>query len=435
MKFFLISLFLLSSLFGQDESDAIRPFLQEIGPGARAMALGGAYVALAEDYTAAYWNPAGLAQIRRIEFHTGISHENSKSRIAYQSVTTSNSTGFTNLNSIGAVFPIPTYRGSLVFAIGYHRVNLFDNFSQIIGRPIISGKSFNQDERSSEEGTINNWSFSGAVDLTKNLSVGGTLNLITGGNDINVRYVEDDPLDVLTTKSFNGQFRIRPDYTGVNFKAGALIRPMPNARIGLTLTTPSSLGVEENSNYSEVSIDDNNASSEYREESFLKYRITSPWKLEIGASYKYQLITTTASVEYVDWTQMRFHSNILDNGIPIDADIDDAFLTQFRAATSYRLGIEGAIPNYGLKLMLGYAYHESPYKPTVELINSNKQYFSGGVSFLIDEQIKLDFACQYRWWRQASTDSFLGEDVSGKAYTTSERIGSTRFLMSMSYRF
>ena len=61
MKCFLISFFWLSTLFAQDEGDAIQPFLQEIGPGARAMALGGAYVALAEDYTAAYWNPAGLA--------------------------------------------------------------------------------------------------------------------------------------------------------------------------------------------------------------------------------------------------------------------------------------------------------------------------------------------------------------------------------------
>ncbi len=36
-----------------------------VGVGARGLALGGAYVALAEDVTAGYWNPAGLA---RIEF-------------------------------------------------------------------------------------------------------------------------------------------------------------------------------------------------------------------------------------------------------------------------------------------------------------------------------------------------------------------------------
>lgn len=37
--------------------------LLRVGVGARSMAMGGAYIALADDGTAAYWNPAGLAQI------------------------------------------------------------------------------------------------------------------------------------------------------------------------------------------------------------------------------------------------------------------------------------------------------------------------------------------------------------------------------------
>ncbi|MEN3009556.1 MAG: PorV/PorQ family protein [Candidatus Bipolaricaulaceae bacterium] len=38
-----------------------------IGVGARALALGGAYVAVAEDVTAAYWNPAGLAFVETFQ--------------------------------------------------------------------------------------------------------------------------------------------------------------------------------------------------------------------------------------------------------------------------------------------------------------------------------------------------------------------------------
>lgn len=67
-------------LQAQDETDAIRPFQNEFGPGARAMALGGAYSAVAEDYTAVYWNPAGLAQIRKMEFHGGLSHLSLRNR-------------------------------------------------------------------------------------------------------------------------------------------------------------------------------------------------------------------------------------------------------------------------------------------------------------------------------------------------------------------
>ena len=41
----------------------------KIGVGARACAMGGAFTALADDATALYWNPAGLAQIKRAELY------------------------------------------------------------------------------------------------------------------------------------------------------------------------------------------------------------------------------------------------------------------------------------------------------------------------------------------------------------------------------
>ncbi len=50
--------------FGADPHAA--PFLR-MGVGARALAMGGAFTAIADDATAAYWNPAGLVKIENIE--------------------------------------------------------------------------------------------------------------------------------------------------------------------------------------------------------------------------------------------------------------------------------------------------------------------------------------------------------------------------------
>jgi hypothetical protein len=50
--------------FGADSHAA--PYLR-MGVGARAMAMGGAFTAVADDATAAYWNPAGLVNIEHIE--------------------------------------------------------------------------------------------------------------------------------------------------------------------------------------------------------------------------------------------------------------------------------------------------------------------------------------------------------------------------------
>jgi long-subunit fatty acid transport protein len=51
----------VQSSIGQDSTNAA-PFMK-IGFGARAIALGSAFVAVADDASAGYWNPAGLAQL------------------------------------------------------------------------------------------------------------------------------------------------------------------------------------------------------------------------------------------------------------------------------------------------------------------------------------------------------------------------------------
>lgn len=64
-KFLIILLLLLSGiLFGQAKTGSTAaPFLN-IGIGPRAIAMGGAFVATANDVTAIYWNPAGIAKMK-----------------------------------------------------------------------------------------------------------------------------------------------------------------------------------------------------------------------------------------------------------------------------------------------------------------------------------------------------------------------------------
>ena len=68
----LVTFISLNPVQGQFESDVSKvgttaaPFLEiEVGP--RALGMGGAFVAVANDATAIYWNPAGLARLPKIE--------------------------------------------------------------------------------------------------------------------------------------------------------------------------------------------------------------------------------------------------------------------------------------------------------------------------------------------------------------------------------
>lgn len=67
----IITLILLTSLPSQadDEGAHVAEFLSH-GVGARALGMGSAFVAIADDATATYWNPAGLAKINKNGFST-----------------------------------------------------------------------------------------------------------------------------------------------------------------------------------------------------------------------------------------------------------------------------------------------------------------------------------------------------------------------------
>lgn len=68
---FLLFFFLVqpSYTFAAEEGAHAAEFLSH-GVGARALAMGSAFVAIADDVTASYWNPAGLAKVKKNGFST-----------------------------------------------------------------------------------------------------------------------------------------------------------------------------------------------------------------------------------------------------------------------------------------------------------------------------------------------------------------------------
>ncbi|MFQ5632038.1 MAG: hypothetical protein ACE5I1_24980, partial [bacterium] len=73
MKAFRIITIIIALFFARVELDAQQAAGQpgaflRIGAGARALALGGAFSAIADDPSAGFWNSAGLSQINNIHF-------------------------------------------------------------------------------------------------------------------------------------------------------------------------------------------------------------------------------------------------------------------------------------------------------------------------------------------------------------------------------
>ena len=100
-----------------------------VGSGARALGMGNTFIALADDATAASWNPAGLMQLQHPEF--SFAFEALSQSIAINSTThreseSQNSLNLEDFNYASGVFPF--YFGTnMVFSLNYLKLFRFDN--------------------------------------------------------------------------------------------------------------------------------------------------------------------------------------------------------------------------------------------------------------------------------------------------------------------
>ena len=105
----------------QYAEDALRYSQLGLGVSARQLGMGNATVGGVNDYSALFWNPAGLALERDFEFSFGLSSLGYTNDISYLGIKTSSNSNVVNLNNLGMVYPVPTVQGSLTFAFGFNR--------------------------------------------------------------------------------------------------------------------------------------------------------------------------------------------------------------------------------------------------------------------------------------------------------------------------
>ena len=100
-----------------------------VGSGARAIGMGGAFIAVADDATAASWNPAGLIQLEKPEISMVGAYTDT--RICYnvaehaESNNTNNFKDF-NLNYFSIAHPFHFYK-NFVISLNYQRLFEFKN--------------------------------------------------------------------------------------------------------------------------------------------------------------------------------------------------------------------------------------------------------------------------------------------------------------------
>jgi long-subunit fatty acid transport protein len=441
----LIILVLLSLSLAQGTYDAIRITDNELGFGARALGMGGAYVGVADDYSATYWNPGGLAQMRKMEFWMELSNLNYGNSVEFQGNVKDVSTSATKFNSIGFTFPIPTYRGSLVFAFGYQRLKDFEYQNEFSGisaegtdRLSFSGVDpdnpndiydfFGRDVEktgyASDDGSINQWSFAGAVDVSPTASVGLALNFWTGKSN----FLQDfDQFDIYNNfdmypADFNEYIenrKISSKYSSFNAKFGALFKVGNQARIGLGIESPQTFKVKEDYSSDGILYFDNGDNFTFPEEGNFEYNVKIPFRFSGGVSVALGKILLSGSTKYTDWSQVKFDTGDLN-------DLNRNFKTGYRGTFKLNFGAELGIPLYDSQIRAGYIYDPTPLKNMPS--DNNRKYLTFGLGTLIDRMFKIDIAYLRGTWKQTTYDDLTPEG-------TFEDITYQKLLLNFAYRF
>jgi hypothetical protein len=95
-----------------------------VGSGARAVGMGGAFIAIADDATAASWNPGGLIQLERPELSIVGSYfirQEDYSSSSHPEAATDDSFDSADLNYMSAVYPFAVFGHNMVVSLNFQR--------------------------------------------------------------------------------------------------------------------------------------------------------------------------------------------------------------------------------------------------------------------------------------------------------------------------
>lgn len=295
----------LPAAVGQDEVDLQGRLNIVLGAGARALGMGGAFLARADDATAASWNPAGLSYLLRPE----VSLVWAQNRITIDSSTDDLSTESSHFRGrqidFGAVtFPIHSIAGAA--QISYQRVIPFAG-----SRTIRRSKSFS---RLDAEGGFDVLAFGTGWRVTPTLRVGAALNHWFNGFR-QTKFVDRSGAGRLDT-TIEAAF----DFRGWNTNLGVIWSPHESFNIGAVAKTAFigrvHLAKQREDTFPDTGIRPDPFTTNKLDRDDL--RLDFPAAYGVGASWRLRSsLTVSADYTHTAWSKARIHNFYVLSATPL----------------------------------------------------------------------------------------------------------------------
>ena len=218
-----------------------------VGSGARAIGMGSAFIAVADDATAASWNPAGLTQLNTPEISFVFDY--SRRREDYSSSEHPEASGLNiitseDLNYLSVAYPFELFQRNMIVSLNYQLLYSFDRNLDFdyntYNRPFGSTQTVDFRQR----GTLKTISPAYCIQVTPDLAFGATFNFWTdklfwGNGWSSVTNVTGEVTGEKTWLLYNAQdYQRYSSFNGFNLNLGFLWDANRYLTIGGVLKTP-----------------------------------------------------------------------------------------------------------------------------------------------------------------------------------------------------
>ncbi|MCP4348498.1 MAG: hypothetical protein GY795_23690 [Desulfobacterales bacterium] len=353
-----------------------------VGSGARAIGMGGAFIAVADDATAASWNPGGLIQLElpEISFAGAGFHRVDDNTI--QEANRENSVSDINMNYISAVYPFTVRGYNMVVSLNCQ--HLYD-FNRKMSFPLIEYK-LNYDYEQS--GSLYALGIAYSVQVTPGFSMGLTLNIWDDGLYENQWEQKIVYKFLIRGQEFEARVNDLYSFSGINAYLGFLWEANDRMTIGGVIKTPfrADLTHEYRESINQPGIENPGTVSCTSEET-----LDMPMSYGIGFAYRFSdRFTASVDIYRTEWDDFVLKDAYGNETSPVTggpaSDIKPAFQT--------RTGAEYLIirPKYVIPLRCGMFYDPAPAEGNPD------DYFGFSIGTGIAwKRFVFDIAWQYRF--------------------------------------
>jgi len=402
--FFVLSIFVLSILpICAAERVEIPSSLNPVGSGARAMGMGGAFIAIADDATAASWNPGGLIQLEKPEISAVFDYTLRREDNTFPSNPESSglqSIYDRNLNYLSGAYPFTPPFGdknrNMIVSLNYQ--HLYD-FS----------REWRYDNSSyKQQGAIYALGLAYCAQITIDLSVGFTINYWGDFLFKNKWEQKYDSVLHIKNKEFQSinieDKKEELSFNGWNANFGFLWKLNEHMTIGGILKTPFTANISH-------SIIKRNATIYQNPEQIYNYpsdekfdeKMTMPMSYGIGIAYRFSdNFTISADIYKTLWNDFKLENGSGEKVSPITGTD-----TESDPTTCFRLGVEYLI--VGEKIVIpiraGIFYDPAPAKASPD----DYYGFSLG-SGISCKWFSFDLAYQFRFGNNVGSSMFQNFD-------------------------